>query len=589
MKKNWYFFGLCILLISISLLVTSTSITSFLASNDSDGKTSKETFKDLPNIAQEIAWDTDGNPVCQDSYWQGYIRSCSDGAGGVIVSWSDQRNGVEFDIYAQHINSNGQPQWGENGTAITTANGYQANHRMCSDGAGGAIIVWKDERISVVEPNIYAQRIDSNGQLQWDANGTAICTAGSFQVNTAIYSDENGGAIITWEDYRNGDGDIYAKRVDSDGNVVWGDTNGMVICDEAHDQADPEICSDGNGGATIVWQDARDGWNLYAQYINYNGFEQWDTDGIPVCIADNTQFDQQIIISGEGSAIIAWTDVRSGTDYDIYAQSININGSLQWGENGTAISKASNDQEYPQLCSDGVDGAFITWEDYRNGDGDIYTQHIDLDGDMQFVINGKVICEEDDNQQWPQICSDGGGGAIITWHDKRNLVDFDIYAQRINSIGNLQWNNDGIVICDEDEDQSYTVISSDGFGGAIIAWTDVRDGLDVDIFAQKISNPPPISNHPADIITSMEGTETINWTLSDDSGGGEYRVLVNSTVSLDWASWINATTLNVLINRTNAGIFAYSIEYYDDQNRYGVPDTVIVEITNDPPTSNHPA
>ncbi|MFX1364754.1 MAG: hypothetical protein ACFFCE_17515 [Promethearchaeota archaeon] len=579
MKKNRYFLGLCFLIFSVGFLGIATSRVSSLNFTNNANGNSKVNLKELPYIAQEIAWDEDGNPVCQDSYWQGYIRSCSDGAGGVIVSWSDFRNGVDFDIYAQHIDSNGQPQWEENGTAITTENGYQANHRMCSDGSGGTIIAWKDERISAGEANIYAQRIDSNGTVKWDANGTAICTEVSIQANTAICSDENGGAIITWEDERDGDRDIYAKRVDSDGNVVWGDTNGLVICDEASDQLDPEICSDGNGGATIVWQDARDGWNLYAQYINLNGFEQWDTNGIPVCMADNSQFDPQIISNGVGSAIITWTDARSGVNYDIYAQSINSNGSLQWGENGTAISKASNVQKNPQLCSDGAEGAFITWLDERNGDGDIYTQHIDSDGDMQLTINGKAICDEDDDQQWPQICSDGGGGAIITWHDNRSLVDFDIYAQRINSSGIEKWDNDGIVICDEDEDQSYTVISSDGFGGAIIAWTDARDGLDIDIFAQKINNPAPTSNHPADITTSMEGTETINWILSDDSGGGKYRVLVNSTVLLDWTSWINATTLNIPINRTSTGFFEYTIEYYDDQNRSGVSDTVIVQIT----------
>lgn len=48
-----------------------------------------------------------------------------------------------------------------------------------------------------------------------------ICVESYSQANAAMASDGFGGAIIAWEDYRNGDMDIYAQRVDADGNVRW--------------------------------------------------------------------------------------------------------------------------------------------------------------------------------------------------------------------------------------------------------------------------------------------------------------------------------------------------------------------------------
>ena len=98
-----------------------------------------------------------------------------------------------------------------------------------------------------------------------------------------------------------------------------------------------------------------------------------------------------------------------------------------------------------------------------------------------------------------------------------------------------------------------------------------------------MKNFVPTSNHPADITTSISGTETINWTLCDDSGGDRYRVLANDTNGVlftwvDWTTWTNNTPFSVSINRTTPGVYGYSIEYYDDQKTYGVSDTVIVTI-----------
>ncbi|MGZ5192162.1 MAG: hypothetical protein ACXWCZ_14225, partial [Flavisolibacter sp.] len=65
--------------------------------------------------------------------------------------------------------------------------------------------------------DIYAQRINSSGAVQWTSNGISVSTAGSYQYTPTIVSDGSGGAIITWYDYRNGNNnsDIYAQKVDA--------------------------------------------------------------------------------------------------------------------------------------------------------------------------------------------------------------------------------------------------------------------------------------------------------------------------------------------------------------------------------------
>ena len=170
----------------------------------------------------------------------------------------------------------------------------------------------------------------------------------------------------------------------------------------------------------------------------------------------------------------------------------------------------------------------------------------------------------------------------MTWNDGRSGSKIDLYAQRVDLNGDIQWLVNGIPICIAEGDKLNPRIITDGAGTCIISWQDDRN-LNYDIFAQKIENPAPTSNHPSNIITSIGGSETINWTLIDDFGSGNYRVLANNTGGdyytwVDWTSWTNNTVLNVPINRTSPGYFDYTIEYYDDQHNFGVSDTVIVRI-----------
>jgi hypothetical protein len=53
---------------------------------------------------------------------------------------------------------------------------------------------------------------------KWDADGVALCVAYSGQTKPAIVSDGAGGAIVVWRDYRSGSSpDIYAQRITSEG------------------------------------------------------------------------------------------------------------------------------------------------------------------------------------------------------------------------------------------------------------------------------------------------------------------------------------------------------------------------------------
>jgi len=105
-------------------------------------------------------------------------------------------------------------------------------------------------------------------------NGTAICTASYSQLDLQICSDGTGGAIITWTDYRvPSNVDVYAQKIFANGSVAW-TTNGVAIGSEINTQAHPQICNDGTDGAIITWEDERNGLgntDIYTQKVFTNG------------------------------------------------------------------------------------------------------------------------------------------------------------------------------------------------------------------------------------------------------------------------------------------------------------------------------
>jgi hypothetical protein len=144
------------------------------------------------------------------------VSIVSDGAGGAIVAWEDYRSGS--DIYAQRVDAAGDRQWANDGVAVCAAVGNQFSPTIGSDGAGGAIVTWEDGRGGFYL-DIYSQRVNASGAPQWTSDGVVVCTAANDQYDPMIVSDGAGGAIVTWEDDRSGY-DIYAQHVTGPLNAV---------------------------------------------------------------------------------------------------------------------------------------------------------------------------------------------------------------------------------------------------------------------------------------------------------------------------------------------------------------------------------
>ena len=81
-----------------------------------------------------------------------------------------------------------------------------------------------------------------------------------------------------------------------------------------------------------------------------------------------------------------------------------------------------------------------------------------------------------DSTYTPKVISDGTGGAIAVYEEVKSGNERDFYAQRISPDGKTLWGNKGTLIgSSQSESYSFPVfdIVGDGTGGAIIAWPDL--------------------------------------------------------------------------------------------------------------------
>jgi hypothetical protein len=561
------------------------------------------TFLILTLISSVSAqWIESGVVVSAADDWQLNPVLVPDDSSGVIIAWEDRRNSGSIDnqdIYAQRVDADGYVKWALNDVVVCDAANRQAYARIASDGNGGAIIIWTDNRSG--EYDIYAQRLNRNGIPLWSSDGILVCGALGNQFGPALVSDGAGGAIIAWKDYRDAHDDYYAQRIDDTGTRMW-DAGGVAISTVAVGYmasiGNPEMISDGSGGAIIAWADRRNGpYMVHAQRITVDGIVLWVEDGVPVSDVVIRHAAYHLVSDNDRGAIITWIADREDVTLndDIYAQRIRFNGEIAWNTAGVPVCVSSEwRKDVPRIGKTVDGGAIIVWTDFRKNidyDTDIYAQRLDSLGNVEWDINGIPICDAMTSQGYPRIISGVEDETVISWKDDRNGTGDDIYIQRLSESGAPYWENNGRVF--------YLAPASSAAGwhemvmpdaeSIVMTWYENREQESIyDIFLKKINmdGSIPISTLLQHSSSSIDGnTITLNWEISEDvldirfivsraeDDGEIFRELFSGDIVVDGNRYS-------LKDNTCAygGSYRYRVEYLEDEKWVVLFETDSIDI-----------
>ena len=404
-------------------------------------------------------------------HWEPVIDS--DSNGNYLIAWGDDRN--EPSIYFQKFDIAGTQVGTNVKLSQDGVSGFKDNPALSVKENGDFVVVWSDHRGKSYD--IYSQKVvggilsGTNLKLNDDLEG-------AIQKEPAITEDLDKNFIITWTDQRNGSDDIYIKKYSRFGDLIFSDrrvnTNtSSSLC------AQSDLAIDGSRNIMVVWQDSRDGLNIYAQRYDPSG-NSLDTN-FKVNNSTGTILHNSPACAKayDGKAVLVWSAALSGIK-NIYAQRLDSSGilvdtSFKVNDNLQAVDHLS-----PKVGIDSVGNFTIAWYDRRDSEERIYLQRYNSSG-VKIGSNFASFCDSlNPVQREFDLAVNSKGNMVLAWTqlegDKINL-----YAQRYLSSGSPLGNN--FLVNDISGIPEAPSVSIDDDTFFVVVWTDYRAG-NPDIYYQ---------------------------------------------------------------------------------------------------------
>ncbi len=449
-----------------------------------------------------------------------------DSRGKIYLLFRDQSAG---EVYTARFNADLSVDLSAKLINDTALGGYAGPFSAALFADNRMAVVW--ENYGPSSQSISYCIFDSSMNLQMSPS-TAPSDLGTTQKWVpSIAIDPATGFVVAWEDYRNGNADIFARQFDGAGTPVGSDFS--VVPSPAADQPQyaPQIAFCGADKYVFGWLDRRLGQEVYIQQFN-------PTSGLIgvnrlVSIADTltTNWDLNLSTTPAGTLCASWGAFgASNTIYSArYAAGLALIGTPS-GRNLTSIGRrwspstsfatnkryamawtefqsedanidlmifdtaatrrlanerVVNDDQIgspafrPSLAASSDWYELVVFESRRRDAGDIYCQAVSVTG---VIPEHNQLVNQDSGanlQSEPHVCA-ASNKALVTWIDSRPLAG--IAGQRIfarfGGPSGLFTTNE---FCISDTSQAAVKSQPHGAmavsGRALVSWFDKRSGI----------------------------------------------------------------------------------------------------------------
>lgn len=389
--------------------------------------------------------------------------------------------------------------------ALCDYSGAQTITKIVPASDGGCYVSWWGSTLGNYA--MYLQRLNGNGEIQWQENGLLISnhpqetwlTDYDLAVDSADY------AIIALNDIRaGGDWDIYGYRISPTGEFAWG-ANGLTISENAGFEPDPQVLVTTAGNIVFAWQEDD---VIHIRKVTSEGADFWD----PATITLTSTYPLSItrLAQADNDCFILQFLVAQGPNYydpkHLYAHKFDADGNELWGSSGVAVTTAGGfgPQMRPEIVTDSRDGAYSYWYDSRNNVLHAYAQHISSNGAMLWTANGVIVSTNvNELQMSPSLVTHPQSGDVMLFYENTdyNQTVIGVYGQRIDSTGARQWGNAGRALVPMSNQARLLVRACPLEDGAVVTYLENFPGsvvnssvnaVRVDAFGNPAWDPSPI-------------------------------------------------------------------------------------------------
>lgn len=263
--------------------------------------------------------------------------------------------------------------------------------------------------------------------------------------------------LVVWADERKGNGDLYAAKIDNNGNK----SSEWVVVEGPEQSRSPSIAKAGDG-FVVAWFDTTPiGADVKVIALDSGG----KPSGMATLLAASTAENPRPVVSSAfNGAAIAWSD-KKGT---IPSASVAlVNGSAQITIPAVSLGNGTAAAEFPAPAG-GDSSLAVFYSDGRDGQANIRAA---LFND-QLTLQQEVVIRDAPNDSFNVRATWDGEQFVAAWEDLRMQGKEQIFASRLSPTGNASTSEP---VPESDADGSWPTLAATKTGVAI-AYYQFRSG-----------------------------------------------------------------------------------------------------------------
>lgn len=459
------------------------------------------------------------------------ISSVSDKNGGAFIVWQDAQPPQKTDVLFLHVNKDGETSFRSDGKPVSLSLENKYEPQLILLNSGELLILWK-ENFSENRSEIFIQKVTSKGVRLWSDFGIQLTRLNKEikQFSAEVDQKDNVTILLIAQESNNPTTSVYLIKLNSAGKVI----NGPI---ELLNSSESKISECRIKAVTenqyfINWLETKNSRaTLFFSRLKLNA------DSVSVYkkniskLTENVlSFDVSLI---GGDLYVNWYSHEK--QRSIYHQLINSDGNFKWGSEGKLVTTKRGHNSNPQFVVSNKN-IFVSWVNEYGNDKNIYAQLFDMKGNKIWKDAGLPVIEYEGDQFGQKVIYDYRDNYIVAWIDRRFNKQFgNIYAQKLNLSGELQWTNSGIDLGTyTNSEKSYLNLLPDGQGGAIAIFKDKREKK-TEIYGQKIYSTGTYAGQILGLKCEPDGDAVkVFWYAANENDDVVYEVQKKTVSDNDW-------------------------------------------------------
>ncbi|MBI5635245.1 MAG: DUF1565 domain-containing protein [Nitrospirae bacterium] len=389
------------------------------------------------------------------------------GANGAVVSVWEQFDGTRWRIFKGEFRNNLWMYPSSLTDALSPAGSNAANAKAVMNSNGNTIVVW--EQWDGANWQIFKGEFRSNKWTKPTKLTANISPNGSNAVNANVAMDNKGNAIIVWEQWDGANWQIFKSEYRGG---VW-KRPGLLSANmspNGTDAANPQVAMDNNGNAIIVWEQW-DGANWQIFKNEYRG-GVWKKPGklsLNISPDGTDAVNPQVAMNSIGGALIAWQQ-KDGANWQIFKSEFRNNAWSHPASLSDNVSPNGTDAINPRAAMDGSGNALIAWQQQDSANWQIFKSEFRGGSWAHPSTLSNNISPDSSDAANPQVAMDNSGNALAVWEQKDG-ANWQVFKSEFRS---GSWTVPSSLTDNaspDGTDASHPTVSMDNAGNAVILWS----------------------------------------------------------------------------------------------------------------------